>query len=408
MESTAILTNVLLTLFGFAGGGGSSSGGGGGGGSSSHSSSSGGDGDGDPIVLIITLIIVAGVWGLVYISNKRARAKKAMTNNSTPQEKFIHQEAKSIFRKYQDDWSNFNTKSIAKYTTNKYCEHATLMLELLKNLHRVNKVSNLGVSGVFLLSPVNDQTALPAEVRVEFEFSGLDQVIDTKTNETLYSNSAKKITETWTFLYDGKKLKLSGISQPTESANHLVKSLADFAGNNNLFYSPDWGRYALPSRGLIFGNAKMQISDINNHIVGKWGDLLIQMYTYAEAPANPNFYYLVGQISLPKEYKGVIVKSRHSRSKVFRRISKDYDKFELEWNDFNDRYEVYAASADALPAFELLNPKFMELLYSKNPDYSLEVADNTIYIFLNIKQATEQDYSDLLAILTAAYQELKQ
>lgn len=79
----------------------------------------------------------------------------------------------------------------------------------------------------------------------------------------------------------------------------------------------------------------------------------------------------------------------------------------MEWNDFNDRYEVYAASRDALPAFELLNPKFMEFLYNKNPSYNLEVVDNVIYIYANIKNVTEKDYADLLEVLRAAYDELK-
>ena len=212
----------------------------------------------------------------------------------------------------------------------------------------------------------------------------------------------------WRFIYDGTTLKLDGISQPTESSGHLVKSLADFSIKNKLYYSPDWGRYALPSRGMIFDGSSMTKSDVNNHIIGKWGDLLIQLYTYAKIPGDPSLYYIVGQISVPKKYLGVIVKSKHQKLKAAKNIDKTYDKFELEWPDFNNRYEIYAAKADALPAFELLNPKFMEYLYSKNPNYSLEVADNSIYIFANISTVSEQDYADLLDILAMAYKELKQ
>ena len=191
-----------------------------------------------------------------------------------------------------------------------------------------------------------------------------------------------------------------------------------------MFYSPDWGRYALPARGLIFGGASMKVADINNHIIGKWhqkgavdssatsvkspGDdgLLVQLYTYAEYPGVANSsYYIVGQINVPKDYLGVIVKSRAFNTS--RKPDKSYEKFELEWNDFNDRYDVYAASRDALPAFELLNPKFMEYLYSKNPNYSLEVVDNVIYIYAQLKNITEQDYAELLEVLEKAYAELK-
>ena len=91
-----------------------------------------------------------------------------------------------------------------------------------------------------------------------------------------------------------------------------------------------------------------------------------------------------------------------------RRLKKTYNNYDVEWTDFNKRYEVYASKSDALPAFELLNPKFMEYLYAKNPNYSIEVIGSNIYIFANIKTVQDRDYFDLLDILSAAYRELKQ
>lgn len=351
----------------------------------------------------ITLIIMV-VFIAIAISSGKKHAPAA--HSSTPEEKRITARAKEIFEKYQQDWTNLDTAAIATYTTPDYHEHASYMIELLRNLHRVNKVSQLQVYHVYLLNAMNSQTPLPANLQVKFEFSGLDEVLDTQTNKTLYREHAHHIYETWNFVYDGQDLRLSGISQPTESAQHLVRSLVEFANQNHLYYSPDWGRYALPSRGLIFGGATMKVADINNHIVGKWGDLLVQLYTYAETPGDPSSYYLVGQINVPKEYLGVIVKPK--RAKDRHRPDKSYDKFELEWPDFNKHYEVYAAKRDALPAFELLNPKFMERLYNgRNLDYNLEVADNVIYIFARVRSVTEADYAELLDILKLAHQELK-
>ena len=168
----------------------------------------------------------------------------------------------------------------------------------------------------------------------------------------------------------------------------------------------------------------MKIADINNHVIGKWGlksanasaeqtsatpvdsGILIQLYTYAPTPnQSTSSYYIVGQINVPKDYLGVIVKSRKFKSGV--RPDKSYENYEMEWGEFNGRYEVYAASRDALPAFELLNPKFMEFLYNKNPSYSLEVVDNVIYIYASIKNITEKDYEDMLEVLQKAYDELK-
>ena len=408
MNIAAIVISIVIAIFGFAGGGGSSSGGGGGGGSSSyhssssHSSSSSSSGDSDPIVGIITLGIFAVIFIIIMATSSKKRFKDY---SSTPQEKQIHEDAKRIFESYQKDWTEFNYHGIKNYTTGHYYVHASLMLNLLKNLHRTNKVSRLKVHGVYLGMPVNENTNFPVNLNITFSFSGLDEVIE-DDGKKLYSQYASGAVETWNFIYDGKTLKLAGISQPTESAPHLIKSLAGFANQNNLFYSPDWGRYALPSRGLIFGGASMSVADINNHVIGKWGDLLIQLYTYAEYPGRAvNNYYIVGQINVPKDYLGVVVKSK--KFKTGKKPDKSYEKFEMEWNDFNDRYDVYAASRDALPAFELLNPKFMEYLYGKNPSYNLEVVDNIIYIYAPISTVTERDYQELLEILQKAFDELK-
>lgn len=394
--------------FGFAGGGGSSSGGGGGSsfsGGSSHSSY-GSSSDDDPLITLIVFAVIIVIAIIISVKgNKNTIKQKSARNNSTPQEQFIHEEAKRIFEAYQADWSALDATKISAYATPAYREHALLMLELLKNLHRVNKVSNLKINYVCLLDHIDDQTPLPANVRVEFGFNGLDEVIDTASHKTLYKNNATNVSETWNYVYNGKSLQLSGISQPTESAPHLIKSLASFAAAHKLFYSPDWGRYALPAHGLIFGKSSMKISDINNHIIGKWGDLLIQLYSYSEIPGDPSTYYIVGQINVPKDYLGVIVKSK--KHKDAHKPDKSYDKFELEWPDFNKRYEVYAAKRDALPAFELLNPKFMEYLYGKNLDYNLEVVDNVIYIFAAVKHVSEADYAELLDILKLAHKELK-
>lgn len=416
MNIAAIITTLAIIIMGFAGGGGSSSGGGSSGGSSSSSSShssssssystsSSSGGTDDPLGFFIGLGIFT-VIVLITIAVGNKTTPRPRDHNSTPAEKQLHAEAKRIFETYQSDWTNFNYENLKNYTTSHYEAHATLMLDLLKDLHRVNRVGHVRVNHVYLQDPVPADATFPLKLRITYVFDGLDQVIDTQTDKKLYEYYAKNVSETWNYIYDGTALRLDGISQPTESAPHLVKSLADFASAHHLYYSPDWGRYCLPARGLIFGGASMSIADINNHVIGKWGDLLIQLYTYAPTPGQAtSSYYIVGQINVPKNYLGVIVKSKQFSSGD--KPDKSYEKFEMEWNDFNDRYEVYAASRDALPAFELLNPKFMEFLYSKNPSYGLEVVDNVIYIYANITTVTEKDYADLLEVLQKAYDELK-
>lgn len=419
MKVFLILATMVISLFGFAGGGGSSSGGGGGGGggsssgggSSGHSSSSYSSGGGglrwqDFVGFSLVFVIVI-IFGLFIPEKVTERKKlKARDRNNTKQEKWIHKEAERIFIQYQHDWSHYNLENIQKYTTDRYFQHASLMLDAIDRMNRRNVVSNLKINMTILCDSVNDETKLPVTVEVMFRFGGTDSLVDTKMIKIINSDNARGVVEYWNLVYDGKELKLDGIAQSTESTPHLISSIATFAKRRNLFYSPDWGRLALPTKGLIFdGHDVLKNADINNHVIGKWNDCLIQIYTYSAIPKNPDSYYIVGQVNIPKSYEGVIVEAEKAKLKVTK--PKGYDKFDMEWGDFNRRYNVFAASKDALPAFELLNPKFMERLYERNLPYNLEVKDNTIYIFAKVKEAKKEDYTELLDVLSEAFKELK-
>lgn len=439
MKTLIIFTSMALSLMGFAGGGGSSSGGGGssssGGGSSfsggssyssSHSSShSSSDYDGDPNFrdFLFAITVISFVFMSVYLVNKYTVSEKkakplsagekgqmiaSLTNtdyNKTEQEKWIHEEAERIFVFYQEDWGNFNYKRIQNYTTDRYYQHACLMLDAIGRMNRKNVVSDLSVHKVCLFTEVGEHPKLPMSVLTMIKFSGVDEIVDSKTGKTIHKDRASGIVEFWRFIYDGKTLKLEEISQSTESSPHLVENIEKFANDNRLFYSPDWGRLALPTDGLIFNEAGLYSADVNNHVIGRWRNALVQLYTYSEKPDVPDSYYLVGQINVPKEYKGVIIESKEAKIKIKKPYA--YQSFKMEWNDFNDRYEVYAASEDSLTAFELLNPSFMERLYERNLPYTLEVVGNTICFFANVSEAREEDYAELFDVLTEAFEELK-
>ena len=410
-----VFKTVILNFFGLAGGGGSSSGGGGGGGSSSSSSShsssssssSGSSGGGSFIGTLFGIAIYA-LFILIIIKSRKAtpsnRGEYIIDHNKTEQSKKVHELAEQTFYNYQKDWSEFNIENIKNYTTESYFEHAKLMLEALKDAGRKNVVSSVKVITTSLDKEILDETTVPVDCRIKVTFSANDEVVEAKTGKSLFSKDYHGINETWNFVYDNGNLKLSGISQPTESSEHLYQNMAKFAHENGLFYSPDWGRYCLPDKGLIFDPTSLYTADVNNHIIGKWGEVLVQLYTYAPVPGKtPSSYYVVGQLNVPKEYLGIIVKYKKFRAKK----PSDYDKFELEWNDFNNRYEVFASSKDALPAFELLEPKFMADLYDRNLNYNIEVIGNAIYIFAPVNQAKEEDYRELFNVLVEAYKRLK-
>lgn len=340
----------------------------------------------------------------VALKNQKSSRESFLDHNNTDSEKKIHELSNQVFQEYQRDWSDFNFENIKNYTTDNYYKHATLMLEALKSAGRQNKVESVRILSTALDSPVSDNLVDPIEIRIRYTFSAVDIVYDTKTSEKLFEKDYHGIEETWNYIYENGELKLSGISQPTESSAHTFRAMARFAGAKGLFYSPDWGRYCLPNKGLIFDNDSLYIADVNNHIIGKWDETLVQLYTYAPGPGRtPSSYYIVGQLNVPKEYLGIVVKEKSFKIKK----PADYEKFELEWADFNKKYEVFASSADALPAFELLEPNFMTYLHDKNLKYNIEVIGNAIYIYAPVTDIKEENYSEILDVLVEAYKRLK-
>lgn len=418
-----LVVQILPVLFGFAGGGGSDSGFDSGGfdsggfdfGGSDYGSGSGGFIDGWVILIVIVGIVIviidesrkskSGVQPTSDEAMKMAAMMTEVDHNDTPEETDLHKKAKTVFETYQKDWSDNNTAAVAKYTTDSYGKHARLMMLALEKMGRRNVVSELKIQKVSLLTPIDSGTALPTKVTVCFKFDGVDDLVDVKTGEKLHHDKVYGAFEVWNFIYDGTNLMLDSITQPTESVSHKVKSIEEFATESEMFYSLDWGRLALPTSGVIFNKTVLTSADVNNHLIGEWGNCLVQIYTYSERPSYPNSYYLVGQINVPKLYEGVIIEAKRAHLKVQKPAH--YTQFEMEWEDFNKRYNVFASNKDALVAFELLNPAFMEQLYNQNLPYNIEVKDNSIYLFANVGFAKKEDYVELMDVLIKAYHELK-
>jgi len=127
------------------------------------------------------------------------------------------------------------------------------------------------------------------------------------------------------------------------------------------------------------------------------------MYTYALTPGEPNSYFVVAQLTVPKHYTGIIVRNKKLRS---HRPPKGYEKYSTEWTDFNKNYEVFAADPDKVTTFELLNPKFMADLHDSGLTVSIETIDNVIYLYTRVGTPLET-YQKMLDILAQAHKELK-
>lgn len=312
--------------------------------------------------------------------------------------------AASIFGKFQRDWQQMNVQSIRTYTTKRYANHISLMLYALQQMGRTNQMSNIRIKEVIITSAHDDANDQQDRVSFGILAQANDQLIDTTSGDVLTATT-EEFGEQWNFVRHENTWLLDSIDQATEEESMLVRSLRQFAVDNRMYFSPDWGNLLLPTRGQLF-KVGFKNADINNHIIGFWtGDLLVQLYTYRTKEDESGDQYVVGQINLPKSYGGILVERR---GKLLSRLKapRGYNKVSLEWGDFNKRYQVYATDENQVTSFELLNPSFMAWLYDQDIKVNIEVVDNVVYLYAKLS-ANEQRYESMLEILKRSHKELK-
>ncbi|MDO4271498.1 MAG: DUF3137 domain-containing protein, partial [Candidatus Saccharibacteria bacterium] len=328
---------------------------------------------------------------------------------------YIMSSVQRIFRDYQRDWGDLNTESIKDYMSDYYLGHATLMMEALRDIHRRNVTTIIGeiidvTINTAIDDPGNTNDRFIAQIRAYVR----DSLIDAQTKKELYS-SVYELNEAWEFVRVNNEWKLNGINPATASANTRVMKLVQFAAANNAYYSLDWGWLLLPQRGQLFRGRRFGISDINNHVIGRFSnsgraiadDTIYQIYTYSRRPLYDGAKeYLVGQITLPKHYDNIIVRRRRLGS-----FKLGYRKVKLEWTEFNNRFDVFVAKSDRIASLELLNPQMMERLMQLDHEINMEVVDNVIYFYAPFNRIrggkTADNYSKMLDTLQLAYRELK-
>lgn len=312
--------------------------------------------------------------------------------------------AASIFGKFQHDWQQMNVASIRTYTTQRYANHISLMLYALQQMGRTNQMSNIRIKEIIITSAHDDANDQQDRVSFGILAQANDQLIDTTSGDVLTATT-EEFGEQWNFMRHENTWLLDSIDQATEEESMLVRSLRQFAADNRMYFSPDWGNLLLPTRSQLF-KVGFKNADINNHIIGFWtGDLLVQLYTYRTKEDESGDQYVVGQINLPKSYGGILVERR---GKLLSRLKapRGYNKVSLEWGDFNKRYQVYATDENQVTSFELLNPSFMAWLYDQDIKVNIEVVDNVVYLYAKLS-ANEQRYEAMLEILKRSHKELK-
>jgi len=425
MLDSLYILSVIVNLLAIAGGGGSSGGGGGGGGgfsggsSSSHSSSGGSS---DPVTswisLIISVVIIGGVFIAAFIIGRKAiRIQKqkrlemqaalaaAASVDKVWEPDTLVTHAKDTFLNYQKDWSSFNLESMKKYMTPEYYQHSSLMMAALKLANRKNEVQEPKVLDAVVLE-FNDAADNSKDTHtVELSVYVHDVLIDTGSNSQLFAQNLAAV-EYYMFERSGDEWLFDGINQATANPALRNTSLETFAKQNAYFYSLDWGHLLLPSRGQLFSSGNFGVSDINNHVIGLLDEILIQIYNYVPNPAQPLKNYVIAQAALPKSYGNIVVRRKQG---IFGGSVGGLRKMKMEWQDFNDNYEVFASDQELATSFELLNPKFMEQLYAVPFVVNIEVVDNIVYLYAPQAGAvSESQYQTMLEILKAAFKEMRQ
>lgn len=412
------IVSVSLSLFGIAGGGGSGGGGGGGGGGFGSGTTGPLSGALFNYIFVSVIVLFVAVFYSTFRTLRALKARREKTRLELEaasladplwNQQSLIDFANSTFLRHQKDWSAFNIESLRQYMTPDYLYHTQLMLAALQGAHRQNQVDNI----MIISTEIVDVSDSSDNTQDHFGAVIVAQVDDTINNTALGRQIHKETlasSQTYKFQRSGRTWLFSGIDQSTASTLTYNPELEKFAAANKFCYSLDWGWLLLPERGQLFGSGEFGLSDINNHIIGMYNNVLIQLYSYkpyAEATKS----YLIAQTSIPKNYGDIVVRRRNTGMNFKIR---GLNKLSTEWGDFNKKYDVFASNAEQATSFELLNPLFMEKLEALPFEVNIEVVDNVVYLYADEQakgtSSSEDEasrYGAMLEVLKAAFKEMR-
>lgn len=359
----------------------------------------------------------------------RRLAKKDIAlakDSDDPNRKF-----EEMFWRYKQDWNSQDLDSIASYATEDFCRQTAylrLALQSNKRSFTVDDIKLLHFDPYDVRDRVgvqDDEVLFQVSYGATFTLSEEGRA-DDKIHHLFY--------EFWYFTRSGTKWQLAEVAGNEAGLAKYNKSLITFFSRQGLVRTlPPLGAL-LPRSGALFnsrpsvvGAALRKWLDLNyevqkgsesnttgvlDHYVGQWGDTVVQLYFYI-AKTNPKLasgVAPVAQISLPKEYGHIVICPKGQSRKL--KIGSSYQRLTLEWPQFNERYEVYAANADVLASLELVNPDFMAYLYDNLPLATLEVQGNSLYVYTLFDEDTSiqegrQASEALVGVARRAFKELK-
>lgn len=351
----------------------------------------------------------AGLYGwfgkLKQSAHTKQKLETAATADRAWDETTLKTHATDIFMRYQQDWANFNFKNIQGYMTQRYYSHASLLLYALQQAGRRNVMDAVQIQQSEIVTAHDDANDSNDTFTMGFTAVANDQLVRTSDQTPLFTNM-RSFTEYWQFVRsDTSTWLLDGISQATESKLTLNLGLQTFAEQHGYYYSLDMGWLLIPERGQLFSEAKFGTSDINNHVIGLYKQsMLVQLYTYIPTPSSISKSYLIAQVNVPRNYGTIVV--RRKKTLQIGGI-KGLEKVEMEWIDFNTKYEVFASAPEQATSFELLSPTYMERLQKASFEVNIEVVDNVVYLYTPEAKTSADSYSEMLDLLETAFQEMR-
>lgn len=359
----------------------------------------------------VGLAALAGMAaGLYNLLSKLKQSKQtqadlaaASADDAAWSEEKLVEHAKRVFMQYQKDWSNLNIQGMQSYLTPYYYNHASLLAYTLKAMGRRDNMQDVKIQDAVIIGVNNDTDDSRDAFTIGFTAQAEDQLVNTTTDQEIFTDR-NAFTEYWTFRRSGNTWLLDGISQATADPYVLNGQLRAFAEQHGYYYSLDMGWLFIPERGQLFGEARFGKSDINNHIVGMYNNqMLVQIYSYVKNPEVSARPCVIAQVNVPKQYGNIVVRRKKRLSMGIRGL----ERVETEWTQFNDKYEVFASSAEQVTSFELLNPTYMEQLEALPFEVSIEVVDNVIYLYTDELSATLEIYEAMLDLVNKAFKELR-
>ena len=347
-----------------------------------------------------------GIFGKLMGNSKKAAQvlQQAALADPAWSEASLLQYVNQVFMAFQNDWSALNIASIGAYTTEGYHYHVQLMIYAMQQLGRQNLVQDIEIKDVRIIE-ANNAAGTNSDYFVAYiQAKANDRLMDLRDQSKPLFTDNSTFSELWRFERQANQWRLAGITQATEEWSMLNSSLQQFAASERFCYSPDWGWLLLPKRGQLFGKANFGQSDVNNHVIGVYKNVLVQLYTYVPAKnnnQNNSQQYLIAQATVPKQYGNIIVQRKKG---LFQRTPKGLTKVSLEWLQFHKKYNVYASDMERVTSFELLHPAYMEKLEALPFELNIEVVDNSVYLY---SKRSDNRYPEMLAILKEAFEEMK-